>query len=494
MPCKQLFTHFFLLTSLTASFNTLAEEYYWTIEQFPEHLQERQPSPELACRWLHKEYGEIWNYTPAAATEDDHIWHCHMIYGKDPLNDSYGAGSIFRSGNTCVESQQFNKTSGQCETQGVDSGCPLSLAGNPINFATGYKIQKENDYSSVHSHPSANPLHFSRFYRSIDGVWRHSYSSRLSLEKNLITLVHHDGSRSFFDKKGASYEARPPETGRLVYQSDRWNYQAHDDRSLEFDSSGRLIALIKSGRALNIGYLSNVATVTDSSGNTLQFTEDTLKQPLTLTTNSVKIVYTYNKYKQLTSMTSAYPTHTENKQYIYEDPKDSRLLTGVIDARGVRYATWSYDDQGRAVTSEHAAGIENISVHYNPDGSSTVINALGKKTRYQFELIQGVKRIKSIAGLPSANCPNSNSTFTYDTHGLLTKNTDNNGNITTYIYNDRGLETSRTEASGTSQAKTTTTEWHPTLYSPVRINEPDRSIQYTYDSQGRQLSKTIISR
>ena len=38
------------------------------------------------------------------------------------------------------------------------------------------------------------------------------------------------------------------------------------------------------------------------------------------------------------------------------------------------------------------------------------------------------------------------------------------------------------------------TEWHPTLFSPVRIVEPNRLIQYTYDAQGRQLSQTIISR
>lgn len=494
MLCKQLFTYSLLLLSLAANLQVSAEEYYWTIQQFPEHLQKRHPSPELACRWLYEEYEEIWNYTPAVATEDDHLWHCHMIYGKDPLNDSYGAVSIIRSGDACSENQKFNKTSDQCETQGVDSGCPLSLAGNPINFATGYKIQTENDYSTVHAHPSANPLDFSRFYRSVDGVWRHSYSSRLSLEENLITLIHLDGSRSFFEKNGTSYEARPPETGALVYQSDRWSYHARNNRSLEFDSNGRLIALIKSDSTLSITYLDNIATVTDGFGNTLKFTEDTLKQPLTVTADNVNISYAYNDHKQLTSMTINHPNHTENKQYLYQDPNNSRLLTGIIDERGVRYATWTYDEQGRAISSEHAAGAEKVLVSYNSDGSSTVTNALGKQTQYQFEVTQGIKRIKSITGFPSVNCPDSNSTFTYDTRGLLTTKTDNNGNVTTYLYNDRGLETSRTEASGTSQARTTTTEWHSTLYSPVRINEPDRSIQYTYDTQGRQLSKTIISR
>jgi hypothetical protein len=87
-----------------------------------------------------------------------------------------------------------------------------------------------------------------------------------------IPLIHLNGSRSFFDKKGTSYEARPPETGTLVYQSDRRSYHARNNRSLDFDSNGRLIALIKSGSTLSITYLDNIATVTDGFGNTLKFT------------------------------------------------------------------------------------------------------------------------------------------------------------------------------------------------------------------------------
>lgn len=63
-----------------------------------------------------------------------------------------------------------------------------------------------------------------------------------------------------------------------------------------------------------------------------------------------------------------------------------------------------------------------------------------------------------------------------------------------YTHNDRGLETSRTEANGTPYSRTIVTEWPPTLFSPVRITEPDRLIQYTYDAQGRELSQTVTSR
>ena len=68
------------------------------------------------------------------------------------------------------------------------------------------------------------------------------------------------------------------------------------------------------------------------------------------------------------------------------------------------------------------------------------------------------------------------------------------GIVTTYDYNDRGLEVSRTEASGTAQARTVATEWHPSLYLPLAVTEPDRITRYQYDDQGRQLSRTVVKR
>ena len=66
------------------------------------------------------------------------------------------------------------------------------------------------------------------------------------------------------------------------------------------------------------------------------------------------------------------------------------------------YASWTYDALDRAITSEHAGGAEKVRISYNDDGSTKVTNALNKQTTYQFEFIQGAKRITAINGEPSA--------------------------------------------------------------------------------------------
>jgi YD repeat-containing protein len=235
--------------------------------------------------------------------------------------------------------------------------------------------------------------------------------------------------------------------------------------------------------------------VADDFGNKLEFTADGQGQPKSLIAPGLEIKYRYNRLGRLDSVETVRASgQTETRLYHYEDPRDSKLLTGITDERGIRYATWTYDDQGRAISSEHAGGAEKILINYNADGSSTVTNELGKVARYQFQTIQGVRRITAIEGEPSANCPNSNSSFTYDERGLLKTKTDNKGHLTTYEYNERGLEVSRTEAAGTAQARTITTEWHPEFFLPTTVTEPTQITHYTYDTQGRQLSRTVTQR
>lgn len=494
MPSKFLASYTSLLLLFILSLDTLAEEYYWHIQ--PEAYdwaepQKKHSSPELACRSLHKdtEYGG-YEYSTATPTPFENQWTCNLLYGPDPDEDTIPI-SIHRYGNSCAQNKMFNSLNGQCETQGTDKNiCISQTVGNPINFTTGYKTQSEQDFPPSTT-AAKNKLSFTKHYNSANGLWTHSYSDRIFIDDKKITLAHANGERSFFDKKEVNYVARHPATGTISKNSNIWIFLSDDNSMTKFDSTGTLLEFENRDMKHSITYTDNYIKITDGAGNTLELTEDTKKQPLKVIAKNTEIIYSYNEYKQLTSMTRILQGSSQTKKYLYEDSNDSRLLTGIIDERGIRYATWKYDLHGRAISSEHAQGAEKTTIQYHSDDTTTVSNALGKSTTYKFGYFQGIKHITSIIGEPTANCPKSNSTLTYDGRGFLASQTDNKGITTLYTHNDRGLETSRTDASGTAESRTITTEWHATLPLPLRITQPNRSIQYTYDAEGRKLSQTI---
>jgi hypothetical protein len=61
-------------------------------------------------------------------------------------------------------------------------------------------------------------------------------------------------------------------------------------------------------------------------------------------------------------------------------------------------------------------------------------------------------------------------------------------------YTHRGLEISRTEASGTSQARVATTEWDPTRFLHTKVVEPTRTTVYPYNDQGRETGRQVSAR
>jgi YD repeat-containing protein len=127
----------------------------------------------------------------------------------------------------------------------------------------------------------------------------------------------------------------------------------------------------------------------------------------------------------------------------------------------------------------------------NADGTRTVTNALGKQSTYHFTQFNGEYKMTQVEGHPSANCAGANKNYTYDANGFMASKTDWANNLTTYVHNNRGQELSRTEAAGTPQARTITTEWHSEFNLPIKISEPERETVMTYDANGRLLSREI---
>ncbi|WP_431113404.1 RHS repeat-associated core domain-containing protein [Variovorax paradoxus] len=79
-----------------------------------------------------------------------------------------------------------------------------------------------------------------------------------------------------------------------------------------------------------------------------------------------------------------------------------------------------------------------------------------------------------------------------DANGLITSETDFNSVVTRTIWDvARRLPTSVTRASGTPEAQTVTTQWHPTFSLPALVTESGRTTAYTYDALGNVLTRTV---
>ncbi|MEN1736417.1 RHS repeat protein, partial [Pseudomonas aeruginosa] len=88
--------------------------------------------------------------------------------------------------------------------------------------------------------------------------------------------------------------------------------------------------------------------MSDERGNKLVLSEGANHQLLRAQTGGISIEYTYDKEQRLTSVTRTDGQYSTKTQYLYDDPRNIKLLTGIQDNNNRRFATWAYDNQGRA--------------------------------------------------------------------------------------------------------------------------------------------------
>ena len=291
-----------------------------------------------------------------------------------------------------------------------------------------------------------------------------------------------------------------------------WLLTLADDTVEEYDNDavnvGRLISITtRNGLTTTLEYglssaeggddlPTSLDRVTDAYGRTLTFHQELGSNLVTVVKDPVgnEIRYTHDINNNLISV--IYPDDTPfdsndnpTRIYHYEDTNHPTALTGISDEAGNRFATWAYDTEGRAILSEHADSAERVDIVYNTDGTTTVTETNGNSRTYIFELILGVVKPTNVTGDQCSNCGSDVVSVTYDANGYPTSETDYNGNVTNFINNSRGLQTSRTEAVGTAEERIITTEWHAAFRLPTKITEPGKITHFTYDAQGQLLER-----
>ena len=413
------------------------------------------------------------------------------------------------------------------ETKACGPGCGVRdgqvLRGNPVNVGTGNKHQRVVDFQTAGPHVLA----FVRYYnsrtaarpevfglRSLGMGWSHNFDRALQFapgqnysNATQVTVLRPDGRQLDFQLIGGVWTPDGDVVGQLTKDvpNNRWLYVNERDETEAIGATGGLGYIqARDGYQMNMQW-SNVAgtgwvitAVNDNQGRSLQF--GYVNGRLVSMTAPDGQVYSY----VYDSGFSGVPGNTrlvrvdspgnggvpEVETYVHEDSRYPFTLTGIIDANGDRFATYAYDTDLRATLSEHFGGADRTELVYHANGSRTVTGPLGDQTIYQFTDLLSLPRVTSEARQATANYPAATRTSTYDANAFLDTRTDWSGTVTDYDFDSRGLEVQRIEAVGTPQQRTITTTWHSTHRVPTQIVAPNVTIDMTYDTSGRLLTRT----
>lgn len=443
------------------------------------------------------------------------------------------AGSYLSTGGGCkpLLSCPANTSCAAADDADPETGKPDQCSGNPINTATGNKFQLEPD---VLWGPG---LEFVRYYNSqavnADGMavgWRHNFSHQIRIvykqeyaaapsdvdpdwdipnftgsapQVERYVLVRPDGKSFNFSPAGASIDASS--RNNYVFTVLPSGFLVQEGQVKEtYDAQGRLSRLEKLGEYVILAqyYPDNgkLSQLTDTRGYRLDFGYERMGYlaSVSVLNASPYANYTYDALGRLTK--AARPpvvpyADPVTRQYHYEDATRSNLLTGITDENGVRYVTWSYDGAGRAITSTHAGSVDSVSLSFSDDAGGRYVDetdAFGSTRRFTFKRI-GKGWYKQGNSQPGGvGCNASSSSITYDGNGNIASTVDFNGNQTSYTYDlTRNLEIRRIEAYGSPLQRTIETAWHSTFRLPVKITEPGRVTEITYDSRANITSRKI---
>jgi YD repeat-containing protein len=475
--------------------------------------------------------------------------------------------AITRYGSGCTPPKKLNTATGSCELDDKNPKNPpggCTKAGNPINFIIANKFADETDYQLA----SQSPLQFIRQYNSADSYqyqikfdtvgitrdplgskWSHNYYKGLDVSSTQVKLTLTNGQTFIFKSVSGSWQPDTDVDYRLqeiLSGTTRtgWKVTTPDDTIETYNRIGDLLAITNpSGVSQTLTYSCTtvsatcpVATpstiapyagllikITDNFGKTLNFTYNNLGQMSTMTDPAGNITrYGYDANGNLASVT--YPddtpadlTNNPKKAYVYGSDigeavntggvSQPHALTGIIDENGVRYATYKYDTNGKAISTEHAGSVEKYSLAYAPDGSNTAVtDPLGSIRTTHFTTILGVVKSTGTDQPGGSGCSAASSAITYDTNGNVASRTDFNGHKACYAYDmARNLETARVEglpsvadcaanlaaSSLPAPARKITTSWHGTYRLPLQTAEPKLLTTNTYDPSGNVLTHTV---
>ena len=370
----------------------------------------------------------------------DGSYHIHFL--GFPYNPS-----IYRLTTKYGVTYQYNQFEG-LERITDRSGNTIDFREDGIVSSTGVAISFQRD-----------PV--GRIARVIDpeGV---TVSYQYDAAGNLAGMVDARGNRTQY-----RYLEQPAHFLRTIVDP-----EGHESLAAEFDADGRLVnsrnALgnevrttydLENGKETITDPLGNATTtlyddrgnvlsVTDALGATLTFTYDADGNVLTATDALGKTVErTFDAAGNLTSMKD--PLGNVTRTTYAADGQ----VTSVTDPLGSQ-SRLVYDPQGRLTEFVNAAGVASFYEYDGQGRTTSYTDNLGRRTAYTYG--SGPRPItvaydvlvgpRTLAAATSA--ANATRQYEYNQRGQVTKETDENGHVTTYTYDAAGLPLTRKDCAG----------------------------------------------
>ena len=433
--------------------------------------------------------------------------------------------------------------SGVCEKR-TNLGPPPqnACAGNPINAAAGNKYQYEVDLRAVNG-----PFKFSRSYNSWDGrnlyeslsrstgrSWLHDFDRVINVVRYATTeraLSYRGDGRTFASSAPRNthvFTADQPFSNQRLQRvpdglgSHTWKVSGTEANEIEiYLADGRLSQLLyPTGLALRMVYgngsagspLNLLVGVRDSYDRVWRLTYDSKRRVNGLIDLAGRnITYTYDDANELlTSVSFPAATGTHVRTYVYAEPAFDggngrpRLLTGIVDEKSQRYATYRYGTGATATGSEHAGGADRITLSY-ASGSVSITDARNSVRTIGLSQTSGRWLPTSQSQPAGSGCGPSSSALAYDAQANVSRLTHFNNNKICYAYDlSRNLETKRVDgltaaavcstalSSPPTGARIISTQWHPDCRSKTRIAEPKKLTTITYNGQGATCAPSTV--
>ena len=277
------------------------------------------------------------------------------------------------------------------------------------------------------------------------------------------------------------------------------------------------------------GYL---LSVTDSAGRSVRFQYDVNGRITNITDPANETVVP--SYDGAGNLVQLRWQDGKARKFVYENSKLPWALTGIVDEADVRFATITYDPDGRAISSALAGDVDKFSVTYTEvptvvvtdthDETAGIVRrsrtwqapvapqatvANGNVVNYGVGTVAGRPGIVSKSQPAGAGCAASTQAHTVDANGNAASVDNFNGSRSCYAHDlSRNLETLRVEgleatvkcstvvgatAAVPAGARKTSTQWHPDVRLSTKVAVPGTITTSIYNGQPDPFSGNAVA-